>query len=137
MRLFIPALFTGLLVAGCHPSSEDANALVLRTYDLPKGTARSIVSTLDATFWMGGQKTRAGRVAITPDGRLLVLAHPNVQAGVQTLVDEVTKHPPTYDQTIELHYFLIHGKPASSPQPSPAGVSEIQPALDEIVKSQG
>ena len=137
--LHAPALAALVAVfAGCHSApKEDTDALVLRTYDVPKGSARSVVATLTDTFWMGEQQKRLGRAAITPDGRLAVLASQNVQVGVQTLVDEITKHPPTYDQSIELHYFVLLGKPAASPQPPPVGVSEIQPALDEIARSQG
>ena len=137
--LHAPALAAIIAVfTGCHSApKEDSDSLVLRTYDVPKGSARTVVATLDATFWMGEQQRRLGRVSITPDGRLLVLASQNVQVGVQTLVDEITKHPPTYEQSIELHYFVLLGKPAASPQPPPAGVSEIQPALDEIARSQG
>ena len=137
--LHAPALAALIAVStGCHSApKDDTDSLVLRTYEVPKGSARSVVATLDATFWMGEQQRRLGRVSITPDGRLLVLASQNVQVGVQTLVDEITKHPPTYEQRIELHYFVLLGKPAASPQPPPAGVSEIQPALDEIVRSQG
>ncbi len=142
MRFLHAPIFAAIVtvLAGCHSApapNADTDSLVLRTYDIPRGSARSVVATLDATFWMGEQQRRLGRVSITPDGRLLVLASQNVQTGVQTLVDEVTKHPPTYDQSIELHYFVVLGKPAASPQPSPPGVSEIQPALDEIVRSQG
>jgi hypothetical protein len=137
--LHAPALAALIAILnGCHSApAEDKDSLVLRTYDVPKGSARSVVSTLDATFWMGEQQRRLGRVSMTPDGRLAVLASQNVQTGVQALVDEITKHPPTYEQSIELHYFVILGKPAASPQPPPAGASEIQPALDEIVRSQG
>jgi len=137
--LHAPALAALVAIfTGCHSApAEDKNALVLRTYDVPKGSARAVVTTLSDTFWMGENQARLGRAAITPDGRLTVLASQNVQAGVQTLVDEVTKHPPTYEQSVELHYFVLRGKPAASPQPPPAGVSEIQPALDEIVRSQG
>jgi hypothetical protein len=140
MRLF-PAFaavsLIGLFTTGCRGAASDESALVLRTYDVPKGSARAVVTTLDNTFWIGEQKTRVGRAAITPDGRLAVLATQNVQVGVQTLIEEVAKHPPTYEQSVELHYFVLLGKPAASPQPPPAGVSEIQPALDEIVRSQG
>lgn len=138
--LHAPALaaLLAVLTTGCHAAPpEDANNLVLHTYDVPKGSARSVVATLDAMFWVGTDQKRIGRAAITPDGRLAVLATQNVQTGVQTLVDEITKHPPTFEQSIELHYFVLLGKPAVSPQPPPAGASEIQPALDEIVRSQG
>jgi hypothetical protein len=138
----VVALLAGFSSACRAAPPDDTNALVLRTYDVPKGSARAFISTFKDTFWMGGKSDGSemkliGRAAITPDGRLAVLATPNVQAGVQTLVDEVAKHPPTYEQSIELHYFVLVGKAAASPQPPPAGVSEIQPALDEITRSQG
>lgn len=107
----------------------------LRTYDVPKGTASSLMTTMKDVLWMGDNRQNVGRAVVTPDGRLLVLATPSVQAGVQSLVDEVTKHPPTTDQTVELHYFLVLAKPGSAPYP--AGANEIKPALDEIVHSQG
>ena len=131
--LFIAAL---VLTVGCRSAPpEDANALVLKTYDVPKGSARALVATLADAFWMGDNKL-IGRAAVTPDGRLTVLAPPNVQSGVVTLVDDIAKHP-IVDQTIELHYFLVVGKPGAAAEPGPTGVGEIQPALDEIVRSQG
>jgi hypothetical protein len=124
-----------LLLAACHsPPREDA--IELRTYDVPKGTASSLVTTMKDVLWMGENKL-AGRAVVTPDGRLAVLAPPAVQSGVRALVDEVAKHPPASNQTVELHYFLVLGKPAASAQPAPVGAGEIQPALDEIVRSQG
>ena len=140
--LVVAAFFAVLSTACRSAPPDDTNALVLRTYDIPKGSARAFISTFKDTFWMGGKSDGSepklvGRASITPDGRLAVLAPQNVQVGVQTLVDEVAKHPPTYEQSIELHYFVLVGKSAASPQPPPAGVSEIQPALDEITRSQG
>jgi hypothetical protein len=135
--LLYPLAFA-IAVAGCRPAApEDSTALVLRTYDVPHGSARAIVYTLKDALWLGEQKQNVGRAVVTPDGRLAVLATTNVQTGVQALIDEISKHPPTYDQSIELHYYVLVGKPAASPQPSPAGVGDIQAALDEIVKSQG
>jgi hypothetical protein len=139
MRIVSLLLLVGMAAAAaaCRTATDDSPALVLRTYAVPKGSARALVSTLEAVLWVGEQKTRAGRAAVTPGGDLLVLAAPSVQTGVQALVDEVSKHPVTYDQTIELDYFVLLGKPASSAQPPPPGVGEVQPALDEIVRSQG
>jgi hypothetical protein len=132
------------LGVGCRSGGEDVglraaavNSLVLRSYDVPTGSARAVVATLTDTFWIGENEKRVGRAAVTPDGHLLVLAPPNVQDGVQPLIDELAKHPPSLEQTIELYYFVVLGKPAAAPQPPPPGVSDIQPALDEIVKSQG
>jgi hypothetical protein len=110
---------------------------VLASYDVPKGSARSIVTTLGDTFWIGENEKRVGRAAVTPDGHLLVLAPPNVQAGVQPLIDQLAKAPPQFELTIELDYYVVQGKAAPSPQPAPPGAADIQPALDEIAKTQG
>ena len=137
MRLFktFAAVAFPLVLAACHsPPHEDV--IELRMYDVPKGTASSLMTTMKDVMWMGENKL-AGRAVVTPDGRLAVLATPAVHSGVRALVDEVAKHPTAPNQTIELHYFLVVGKPAASPQPAPAGASEIQPALDEIARSQG
>jgi len=133
MRLKLLLLL--LLVFGCHPVSDDTT-LELRTYDVPKGTVRALSYSLQNTLYVNDQKA-VGRATVTPNGRLVVLAPRNIQANVQQLVDEVAQHPPTYENTIELHYWVIIGKPAASPQPPPAGAAEIQPALDEIVRAQG
>jgi hypothetical protein len=130
-------LFLILALWACQKApQDDPGALTLRTYDVPRGTARQVVASLKDVLWMGDQKI-VGRAVVTPDGRLAVLAPPNIQSGIQPLIDEVRKRPAKYEQGIELHYFVVVGKPATSPQPPPPGAGEIQNALDEIVRSQG
>lgn len=130
------AIALPLVLAACHSPPPREDVIELRTYDVPKGAANSLMTTMKDVLWMGENKL-AGRAVVTPDGRLAVLATPAVHSGVRALVDEVKKHPAAAGQTIELHYFLVLGKPAASPQPAPAGGGEIQAALDEIVRSQG
>ncbi len=131
--LFAFAGLAFLALSACHASHEEV--LELRTYDVPKGSASSLMTTFKDLMWMGDNKL-TGRAVVTPDGRLAVLATPSVQTGVQALVDEVTKHPPTSDQTVELHYFLVLAKPGAA-TPYPVGSTEIKAALDEIAHSQG
>lgn len=131
--LFAAVAIAFLFLTACHSATHD-DVIELRTYDVPKGTAGELVNTIKDVLWMNENKN-VGRVAVTPDGRLAVLATPPVQSGVQQLIDEVTKHPPKADPTVTLHYFLVLGKPGAAPYPN--GVGEIKPALDEIVKSQG
>jgi hypothetical protein len=133
LHLLIPAL---LSLAACH-SPPPSEAMELRTYDIPKGSATSLLYTFKDVMWMGDKNQNVGRAVLTPDGRLAVLATPGVQAGVEALVEEVKKHPPAADQTVTLHYFLVLGKPTPSAAPYPAGSGEIKEALDEIVRSQG
>jgi hypothetical protein len=135
MRLMLPAL--ALVLHACH-SPPPSETMELRTYDIPKGSATSLLYTFKDVMWMGDKNQMVGRAVLTPDGRLAVLATPGVQSGVEALVEEVKKHPPpAADQTVTLHYFLVLGKPAPSATPYPAGSGEIKEALDEIVRSQG
>jgi hypothetical protein len=135
MRPIFLAAFA--LLAACRSAPPADESVQLRTYDVPKGPAGSLVRTISDVMWLGGESRNVGRAVVTPDGRLAVLAAPGVHSGVETLVDEVKKHPPIADQTVTLHYFLLIGNPAPSAQPYPAGVGEIKDALDEIVRSQG
>jgi hypothetical protein len=134
LSLLVAVLFLGL--PACRSSAQDPNPMELRTYEVPKGTVRALVTTVKDALYLDEHKV-IGRATVTPDGRLAVLAPQNVQANVQILVDEVAKHPPTYDQTITLEYWVVVAKAASSPQPSSPSLHDVQPALDEIVKSQG
>jgi hypothetical protein len=124
------------ILVSCRSSGGDSNTMELRTYEVPKGTVRTLTSTIDHAFYLGPDKS-LGRATVTPDGRVAVLAPQNVQANVQQLIDDIAKHPPTFEQTMELHYWVVLGKPSKAPEPPPVGANEIQPALDEIVKSQG
>jgi hypothetical protein len=130
MRRIIP-LFILLLLA-CRAPAEDR--MELRTYEVPKGTVRALEATIKDVLYLDKP---IGRATVTPDGRLAVLAPSTVQPDVQTLIDEVKKNPPTYEGTIELHYWVVVGKPASSPQPPPPGSEEIKAALDAITKAAG
>ena len=142
MRSFVPLLlaagFASQLFA-CRPApgTPPDESLVLRSYDVPKGAAGAIAATLKEIFWLGEKKESVARSTVTPDGRLAVLAPANVHAGVQTLIDEVAKHPPTDGVTNVLHYYVLAAKPAAAVAPLPAGVGEIKTALDEIVRTQG
>jgi hypothetical protein len=136
--LFFCVAISSFIASGCQKASpEDPNPVELRTYEVPTGSVGPLMNTIKDAFWVGENQKPLGRPAMTPGGRLAVVAPRNVQDGVQRLVDEVTKHPPSFEPTIELRYWLILGKPAASPQPPPQGVSEIEPALDEIARATG
>jgi hypothetical protein len=125
-----------LLFLACQKVPSGEGPLELRIYDPPKSSVRALVNTLNGTMWFNENKV-AGRCSITPDGRLAVLATQEVQAGAQALVDEVIKHPPPADPSIDLHYWVLLGRPdPSKPAPAP-DLAEIQPALAEIARTAG
>jgi hypothetical protein len=140
VRLALALAFVLVLVgaAGCRSAPpEDGNAMVLRIYDVPKGTARPLLFSLKDALWLDDTKKNIGRSTLTPDGRIAVLAPANIQVGIEDLVHGLGKNPPPPEQTIDIHYFVLLGKPVASAAPPPPGVAEIQPAIDEIVRSQG
>ena len=101
-------------------------------YDVPKGSAGALVNAIRDVMWTSENKA-IGRAVVTPDGRLVVLAAPGIQSGVQTLVEEVAKHPPQGAQTVELHLFSRAREARRDPATSiPLGVGEIAQALDEV-----
>jgi len=132
------ALLIALLIPACQKAAPgDANPLELRTYDVPKGTVRGLETVVKDVFWVADKTPPLGRATVTPDGRLAVVAPANVQAGVQTLIDNVSKNPPLLEPTIELHYWLVVAHPAAAPSPPLPGTREIEPALAEIQRSTG
>jgi hypothetical protein len=128
-------LLSAVALAGCRPPPRDQN-IELRLYDVPKGTASALVTTIKDVMWMGDNNL-VGRAVVTPDGRLAVLATPAVQSGVENLIDQAARHPAMPEQTTELHYALVVGKPAASAAAYPIGLEEMKAGLDEIVRSQG
>lgn len=138
MRSLLLILLALTAVCGCQKAPiAESNAIELHTYDVPKGSIRPLLTTFKDGFWVDDKTPPTGRATMTPDGRLMVVAPHNLQVGVQALVDEVAKHPPTVDSTIELHYWMVMGHPSAAPGPLTPGLKEVQPALDEIVKTQG
>lgn len=128
---FSPAL------AGCHGGGDkDETVLELKTYEVPKGMARPLVRTVEGVLWTE-EKKNIGRATVTPDGKLAVLAPRNMQTSIERLVEDAGKHAPTVDQTIAIHYFLLVGKPSTSPGKVPEGLGEIAPALEEIQRAAG
>jgi hypothetical protein len=138
MRSFFVVLLAALALCACQKTPPtESNPVELQTYDVPKGSVRPLITTMKDAFWVDEKTAPVGRATITPDGRLMVVAPRNVQTGVQTLVDQVTKHPPTIDSTIELHYWLVMGRATPTAAPASAALKEVEPALDEIVRAQG
>lgn len=135
--LFLIFLAITLSLCACQKPAPESNPIELHTYDVPKGSIRPLLTTFKDGFWVDDKTPPVGRATMTPDGRLMVVAPHNMQAGVQALVDEVAKHPPVADSTIELHYWLVMGRPSASPGPVTPGMKEVQPALEEIARTQG
>lgn len=141
LRTVISSLCLVALAACPRPSDSPQDAptnLVLRTYEVPKGTAQQLRSTLQTVLWLGGENKDAnkyaGRADVTPDGRLLVLAPENVQEGVKALVSSVSAAPAQPD-SVRLEYWVVRGTPGKSEVA--ANLHEVAPALKEVEQNDG
>ncbi|MEO7109954.1 MAG: hypothetical protein ABI183_05925 [Polyangiaceae bacterium] len=131
-------VLAALLLCACQKTPPaESNPVELQTYDVPKGTVRPLITTFKDAFWVDDKTAPIGRATIAPDGRLMVVAPHNVQGSVQTLIDEIAKHPPTSDPTIEMHYWMVMGRPTQTAAPASPALKEVQTTLDEIVRTQG
>lgn len=127
------------LEANATPGAVPSN-LVLRSYEVPNGGAQQLRGSLKDLFWFGGDAKDAskfvGRVDVSPDGRLLVLAPESVQAGVKTLVDNLKASPVKAPGTVRIDYWVVTGTAGQSGA-LPAALNEVAAALKEVEHNDG
>ena len=115
---------------------EVSDEPLLRTYAVPPGQARSIENALSSALSTGKDLPPLGTVERLPDGRLVVVAPPQIQAGIADLIAglDPANAPPV--RTAELDYWILIGEPAAAAEGVDT-VPDIAPALQAIVGSQG
>ncbi len=140
MKNLAPAL---ALILGACTSQMTAPApskpeMELQIYDVPQGTAGDLRQALTRvlTTVKDSNEPSTGRVTVTPDGRMVVLAPEKVQAGVRAIVEQVSKRPSAPPPRVDMNYWFVVARRGAKGE-LPAELSEIKPALDELVRSQG
>lgn len=99
-----------------------ASDITLRSYDLPPGHGPKIRPIL-SNLMKKGDDQPVGRTALSPDGRLIVLAPESIHQGVASFLKDLkesgseVKPPPS----IALSYWLIVAAPGPSPQAEQCG----------------
>ena len=141
MRKWMVVAAIALVQLGCVQGQDEkkSDAMVLRTYRVPKQSSAKILGVLKSVLWFSEGKDTghwAGHPELLPNGDLIVIAPEAVQAGVQQIVDDAVKNPIQPNRNFEMRYWLVLGHPAPAASSFP-GAADIQPALDEISKSQG
>jgi len=113
----------------------DPGRPVLASYPLPVGLGDRVVGLLRDLLAEGEHPI--GRVALAPGDRVIVVAPESIQEGIaatmKSLGDAQEPSPPA---TIQLHYWLVLGRPAAQA----AGLERLgegAPAMDAIMRSQG
>ncbi len=124
-------------LAAIHCSKPSANeSWTLRTYEV--ANARHLRNALDSVFSMEDKSKALGKVNISPDGSLIVLAPESIHQGVKSLVDDFSKRPiPLQASLPDMTYWMVIGTTdTNAPAPGPE-LAPIASALAEIQKSQG
>lgn len=121
------------------PETDSAHRdLVLRLYEVPHGLASDIRSVLRETLRVTEGYEQRSTVSVAPGGKLLVLAEPQVQAGIENLIRSLDAAPPAASLTLEMSYWLVAGRSVSE---TVAGSSTIPPelvsALGSVVEALG
>lgn len=136
-------LCAALALTGCRlgeqPASDPLGGLVLKSYEVPKGSAQRLRGVLKEVLWFGSDgkdsNKYVGRVDVAPDGRLLVLASEPVHEGVKALVASMAANPVKEPEAITLTYWVVAATPGQEQsQPLPP---ELEPAMTEVKKAEG
>lgn len=144
------------LSQGCTtPQAADVpvpgSVVELKTYSVPHGYENEVRTMLQNA--LGGDENEAGRVEMGPSGKLVVLARPGIQAGVEAFIRELedmeTAPAPV---PVTLNYWIVVGSPAGTVEDSgsvtrhamsgydvlgPDDLSDVALALAEIAGSVG
>ena len=138
-------LAAALVMAFCACTTQVApppkTDMELQIYEVPQGTAGDLRTALARVLGNvnDAKEPATGRVTVTPDGRMVVLAPEKVQAGVRAIVEQVSKRPSVPPARIDMNYWFVLAKkiPPADKAELPVELAEIKPALDELVRTQG
>lgn len=139
-------VFIGFFVfAGCtNPKNESTNeseALVLKSYEVPERLAKEVSETINDLLSRKARKLDndqppIGKARIAPDGQLLVAAPESFQNGVKDFIIRFKNANPEQSPSAEVNYWIVAGKKSNKP----AKLEEfrlIKPALETIQNTQG
>ncbi len=144
------------MAIGCEPrhhaappnpncQGEAKAELVMKTYEMPAGYGAKLRPILSKVLKQGKDKEPVGRAALTPDGRIVLVAPAGIQAGVQALLDDVkrAKKPFVPPPTIAMTYWILVGRSGPDPNEQQCGKfgqrcleggdNELWKVLDPIV----
>jgi hypothetical protein len=115
------------------------DSVIIRSYPVAPEIAGEMRSALaDALATSSRDGAPLGRVSLTADGRLLVVAPRSVQGGVESLLADVAANKPAPTPTIRFEIWLVSAKPrTTTTTDNSPGLVEIGPALANIQRSQG
>lgn len=144
-RLSVFSLFPLALLVGCQPLHEGgradaeaaAAALELRSYDVPRAYSGELANVVSSLLYRGKDLPKAGSVALSPAGQLLVAAPAVFHAGVEQLVAGLKQAPVAAPPAVEMSYWIVLGRPADVAKLPENASEQVVPALKELIAAQG
>ena len=106
-----------------HSRHAESPPPLLRTYEVPEGTAVALRDTLSRVFAGSKNEGATARVAVAPDGRLVVAGPDRIHEGVAEMLQQmkaVTRGRPS----VAVTYWIVRATPTAA--------SRFDPSLDEI-----
>jgi hypothetical protein len=109
--------------------------LVIRSYQVPANGAERYRAMLRNLLISPNKDDLLARVALAPDGRLVVVGRESVQKGVKELLDGMLKQPDA-PPSVELTYWVVAARP-SKDSSLDESLGEIGDSLRALSKAQG
>ena len=103
-------------------------ATVLRSYEVPPGSSPGVRDTLRRVFAGSEHQPATARVAIAPDGRIVVAAPPAVHKGVAELLSNMKSLAATIPSCVAVTYWIVEARPSAETQIDPT-LAEIRSSL--------
>jgi hypothetical protein len=109
--------------------------VVIRSYEVPAKSAERYRAMLRNLLISPAKDQLFARVALAPDGRLVVVGRESVQRGVKELLDGMLKQPDA-PPSVEVTYWVVAARPSTAPSLD-ASLGEIGDSLRALSKQQG
>lgn len=132
---FLTACQLGAPVASAALTPADAD-LELRSYDVPRAYSAELSNVVGSLLYRG-KDTKAGSVALSPGGQLLVAAPASFHKGVEQMVARLKDAPVSAPPAVEMSYWIVLGRPASEAKLPDSASDEVLPALKQLLATQG
>jgi hypothetical protein len=115
----------------------DEDGMVMRTYSVEPDRVREVRSVLGRLLQGAKEQPDRGRVEELGGGRIVVVAPPGIQSGVQQMLDEMAQAPVgSHTRSVEVSYWFVMGQPAAEGD-NAADFPAIGAALEEVAKHSG
>lgn len=109
LAVFAVVALTDFLYTNLNATHTDT--MVLRSYEVPPEQAEQIADAVGGVLRFGDKET-LGKVAVAPNGQLLVTAPIMMQADISTLIEQARKAPMPTAKTFHVDVWFVQAETA-------------------------